>query len=644
MNEFLKLAKNNLSCIPVNLRTKKPLLHWAQFQKEIPRKERLERWHINKQVGIGIICGKVSGNLEIIDIDSYKYPDVDLNQLFIDNLETINSGLASSLIVEKTQSDGLHIIYRCEREIPGSMVLARRSTNGVELQKNPGEKYKTLIETRGEGAYFIAYPSSGYTLIQGSFEEIPIISHEERDLLFECAGFFNSYVEEFEIINPIKKQNTPGLTPLEDYNQRGNILPILEEAGWVVSHKKNDTIYLRRPGKINGHSATFNAIPGVFYNFSANGGVFKQNRAYSPSSVYTQLKHSGDYSAATRKLFNLGFGDRKYRISKNPTGNSPLTFVPLSTVKAEKVHFLWKPYLPQGKLTLIEGDPGMGKSWIALAIATAISLGKGLPYVDKFEPGNVLILSAEDGMADTLKPRAQAMGANCQKIIAVKEIFTLDLEGLQLLEEGITELAPKIVLIDPLVAYFGSGVDIHRANETRAIMAQLANVSEKHNCSIVGIRHLTKAGRLKSIYRGIGSIDLTAACRSVLLVGADPQNQNMRAMFHIKSNLAPLGKALGYIIEGDGDKAILSWTGYSDLTPDQILAATNDEEKSALDEAMSFLKDLLSDGPVLVRNIYKQAREIGISEITLKRAKSNLKIKSEKDTKRFDGKWYWQIP
>ena len=144
--------------------------------------------------------------------------------------------------------------------------------------------------------------------------------------------------------------------------------------------------------------------------------------------------------------------------------------VQLSSVKAENVQYLWYPRIPQGKTTLVEGDPGVGKSWLTMAIATGVSLGKGIPELKETEPANVLVLSAEDGLADTIKPRLQSFGANCERIFAPTKLFTLDSTGLSLLENLTVKYTPKLVIIDPLVAYLGSRVDINRANETREIM------------------------------------------------------------------------------------------------------------------------------------------------------------------------------
>ncbi len=310
--------------------------------------------------------------------------------------------------------------------------------------------------------------------------------------------------------------------------------------------------------------------------------------------------------------------------------------VNMDDVEAETMDWLWPPYIPKGKVTLLEGDPGVGKSWVSLAIATSVSLGKGLPGQEPREPSNTLLASAEDGLGDTIRPRLDAMGADVSRIVAIDGALTLDDAGFALLEDYVSKVEPTLLIIDPLVAYLGTDVDIHRANETRAVMAKLAKLAETHGMAILAVRHLTKGGAAKPIYRGLGSIDFTAACRSVLLAGCDPENPQNRGLVQIKSNLAPVGVSVGYELRDDG----FFWTGESSLTTGDILATDSGEFTSAIDEAIDFLRDELATGDVLAKEIYRSANSAAISERTLKRAKAKLQVRSHKR----DGVWLWSLP
>ena len=307
----------------------------------------------------------------------------------------------------------------------------------------------------------------------------------------------------------------------------------------------------------------------------------------------------------------------------------------MADIKAESVSWLSQPYIPKGKVTLLEGDPGIGKSWVSLAIATGVTQGKGLPGQEPTEPANVVIASAEDGLGDTIKPRLDAMGAEVSRIFAIDGALTLDENGFTLLEKYLERVRPALLIMDPLIAYLGASVDIHRANETRAVMAQLARLAEKFDAAILAVRHLTKSGMPKAIYRGLGSIDFTAACRSVLLAGCDNEHPQSRALVHIKSNLAPAGPAIGYELR----EGSFYWRGESTLTAAQILAAESCTGISELDEAVAFLKDELVDGEVPAKDIYQVAQDTGIAKRTLERAKAKLQAKSRK----IGDIWFWYL-
>ena len=321
-----------------------------------------------------------------------------------------------------------------------------------------------------------------------------------------------------------------------------------------------------------------------------------------------------------------------------------LHVVRMADVEAEEVSWLWHPYIPLGKLTLLEGDPGLGKSWLTCALAAGVSCGRGLPGAGIYEPGNVLMLSAEDGLGDTLRPRLDAVGADVSRVLALAEPVTFDAAGLIQLEATIIEYKPVLVIINPLFAFTGGKVDIHRANECRAISAPLAAVAERQGCAMVAVRHLGKArGGGHPLNAGIGSIDFAAAARSVLLVGADPDETNKRAIVQIKNNLAPHGPAIGYTLED----SCFYWTGESDLTAGRILApASDDEERSTIADAVDYLRTALATGARDSKAIKDEARHGGISEKTLLRAKIRLNVQAKKigAPGSHYQKWVWELP
>lgn len=335
----------------------------------------------------------------------------------------------------------------------------------------------------------------------------------------------------------------------------------------------------------------------------------------------------------------------EYEVGKDKSyKRDAVSLVCLADVEPETVAWLWYPYIPKRKLTLLEGDPGVGKSWVGLALATGVSLGKGLPGMKDGEPATVVIASAEDGLGDTIRPRLDTMGADTRMIHAIKGALDFNNGGLDILREVIELVRPALVVVDPLVAYIGARVDLHRANEVRAIMTRLADIAETYGVAILAIRHLTKGGALKPIYRGMGSIDLTASCRSVIMAGCDPENPQKRGLVHIKSNLAPMGDAIGFEVRDD----CFYWTGDSDLTAERILVVGNTSQgKSAIDEAVDFLKAELAEGSVEWQQIERDRKTADITVATLRRARKILGVKIRRQGeagRRGGGRSLWELP
>ena len=229
-----------------------------------------------------------------------------------------------------------------------------------------------------------------------------------------------------------------------------------------------------------------------------------------------------------------------------------------------------------------------------------------------------------------------AAGADVNRVYAFTWVLcdgeekAVSLSDLVAFEKVFQEIKPALVVIDPIQAYLGAGVDAHRANEVRPIMAGLAGLAEKYAVAVVLIRHLGKGQQDRAVYRGLGSIDFSAAVRSMLLAGKDPNDETNRVMAHTKSNLAPAGPSISYSLGANG----FLWGGISDVTGEQLLAPPrDDEEKSAIDEAIDFLENELADGPQLSRDIIKSAHRAGIADRTLKRARQTAGIKSAKTGK-----------
>lgn len=330
------------------------------------------------------------------------------------------------------------------------------------------------------------------------------------------------------------------------------------------------------------------------------------------------------------------------RVPEEEDTQRSLTLVNLDDVEPEVIEWLWYPYIPVGKLTMMEGDPGLGKSWLTMALASYISRGKALPYQINPEKGNVLIMSAEDGIADTIKPRLLTLKANTKNIVAIPEPVSFTENGCKAVDEAIKQIKPLLVIMDPLVAYLGGKVDLHKANETREVMARLTRLAEENHVAILLVRHLTKGGKDKAIYRGIGSIDLTAAVRSVLAIGRNPKDPNDgRVICHIKSNLAPLGKPLAYTLDSSDKEHPFEFGEEIDVDVNEVLGQSSTNAKGSTESAMEFLENLLNNGEALPSiEIKREAEARGISEKNLKKAKRILKLVVIQE----QGEYKWKLP
>lgn len=318
------------------------------------------------------------------------------------------------------------------------------------------------------------------------------------------------------------------------------------------------------------------------------------------------------------------------------TGTSKLRLIPMSEIQTEEVKWLWYPYIPLGKLTIIQGDPGEGKTSFVLAVIAALTKGEALPECDAaMGPMNVIYQTAEDGLADTIKPRLESAGADCTRVLVIdesKQELTLCDERL---EQAIRETEAKLIVLDPLQAYLGSEVDMHRANEVRPVLKRIAAVAERTQCAVVLIGHMNKAQGLKSGYRGLGSIDFRASARSVLLVGRLKSGDTVRVVAQDKNSLAPEGPSIAFELHPEYG---FQWKGICDATVDDVLGGSGQVQTKTM-QMEDELKRLLT-GSVAAEDILSHAKRMGISERTLMIAKKNLGVISEKR----GGQWYWRLP
>ena len=301
----------------------------------------------------------------------------------------------------------------------------------------------------------------------------------------------------------------------------------------------------------------------------------------------------------------------------------PVPMLRMADVELTAVDWLWFPYIPFGKLTIIQGNPGEGKTYFAMRLAAACTNRKPLPNMPTLEPFNVIYQTAEDGLGDTVKPRLMEAEADLERVLVIDDRgapLTLSDERLA---RAIRENYARLVIIDPVQAFLGADVDMNRANEVRPIFRSLGDVAQATSCAIVLIGHLNKAAGTQSTYRGLGSIDITAAVRSLLFIGKLKDSPTTRVLVHEKSSLAPPGQSLAFSL---GDEKGFAWIGAYDVTADELLAGTDTAQaESKTAQAEVLILELLADGKRLPSaELEKAVNDRGISSRTLRTAKSRI--------------------
>ena len=309
-------------------------------------------------------------------------------------------------------------------------------------------------------------------------------------------------------------------------------------------------------------------------------------------------------------------------VLKEPTKPETVKIIRMSDVELTPVEWLWKPYLPFGKLSVLQGNPGEGKTYFAMHLAAACTNGELLPNMERMEPFNVIYQTAEDGLGDTVKPRLIEAGADLDRVLVIDDSDVQLTLSDERIEKAIIENNARLVIIDPIQAYLGADVDMNRANEVRPIFMRLGQVAQRTGCAILLIGHLNKAAGMQSLQRGLGSIDIAAAVRSVMFIGKLKHDPTMRILTHEKSSLAPPGVSLAFSL---GDEGGFRWVGEYDITADEMLSGIEPQRETKTQQAKDLICTLLAGGKrVFSEDIDKASLERGIPGRTVRDAKREL--------------------
>jgi hypothetical protein len=523
---------------------------------------------------LGILCGKGSGQVEVIDIDSKYDLTGTMAHEFFQMISDHDESLFKKLRIIQSPTLGFHLYYRCEI-IEGNQKLARRPSTEQELKADPKDKVKVLFETRGLGGFIVAPPTPGYTVWQDN--PIPTITPEERAFLLDAARSFNELIEIAQPKNSggFDYENSPyEITPWDDYNQSADVVALLEKHGWAVDHKhKNaDRIYLTRPGKSEGISGDYHKTKKLFKSWSTSQDSFRAETAYGPTAVYAQLEHNGDFTAAAKKLESMGYGTRKTKTERTASAGPKVLGYPMNgvgikeTTANDYAALFRKSVLDQGKeyplpvpvitinqnsnsipfLTLKSFSLWQGKqkskktTALALAVAAFIK-HQHTPADGLFQgamSGTVLFFDNEQG--ESYAARTMKLILKLADVETTPHLIYCDLrefapaERMKIIQAGI-ESTPDVrrVVIDGLVDLL---TDFMEASEGHLTTTEILKLCSRYDIHVAGVLHQNKND--KNARAHIGTIS-SQKCEIEISTEVDPDDRNQSFVVCVNSRGLP---------------------------------------------------------------------------------------------------------
>ena len=576
---------------------------WAEYQNKRANEDIMkEWWTMWPDANIGVVTGEISGIIAF-DIDAK-------------NNRTPEEFDLPITAISRTGGGGWHYIFKH----PGYYV---KSLNGKLF--GPG------VDMKADGGFIVVPPSDHQSGNKYAWINEPTT---------ENIAVMPEWLEE-----RIKENERTGSTT---YGER---LDIKQFVG--VSHgSRNEEI----------HRLACLLYSKGYADADVAFIVSALNKTFIPPLGEGQKDKSDEIGNALRSAKSFIASAKKKEIEKSST--SQAIIVSFSDIKSEQINWLWPERIALGKLTLIVGDPGIGKSLISIVIATTISKEGLLWPVDKTSAptGDTIFLSAEDDPADTIKPRLDAAGADCSHVHVLKAIQTetTDSDGkkkqrmfslkndVPILEKVLINLPNcKMIVVDPISAYL-DGTESHANADVRGLLAPLSDLAARYRVAIVAISHLTKDDKKSAMYRALGSIAFVAAARSVYLVTKDKESKaepQRILVLPLKNNIAKVKTGLAYSVIDNGNGApVMLWEPEPvDQRADDILAASQENSGNSDREwAIVFLKDFLMDGPKPALEVRKGAKEAGIGDKALRRACGELDVQPKKSS--YSGGWLWALP
>jgi len=526
VQHYTELIEAGLSIIPVQ--SKIPSTNWKEFQTRLPRLGEL-----NYNGSIALICGSVSGSVEAVDVDVKNDPTGSLidrltQAIFKDSPDFTED----DLLIQTTPSGGCHLIYKCVT-IEGNQILAK----GIDR--------KVLIETRGTGGYVCIDPTPGYETKIGDFKSIPTITPEQRESLFTACRSLNEYFEPV-LIPKQPAQSNAGLTPWQDYNERGAVTDLLQSHGWTFLRTVKDNQHFCRPDKKGSTSGTWNGQ--TFYCFTSSTNL-EPCKAYSASALFTYFECNKDFSEAAKRLYSLGYGERS---QAKPTNNPSQKIIPPTGVKLfrltkptnmERPKKLLGSLWAENEMAMLFAEDGTGKSIGAVQILSAISTGNSIPgFPCEVEASTVAYFDVELSDYQFNNRYPQGLPERFKRVTFAEDqqsaLVKADLQFVvNQIEETANELGAKIIALDNLAA-LTSMIDATKTTDAIQLMG-LLNDLKKRGFSILIIDHCRKPQK-ESEFKTISKHDLqgskmkTNLVDSVFSIGKSSMGENYRYIKALK--------------------------------------------------------------------------------------------------------------
>lgn len=574
---------------------KVPLGPWAVYQKRLPKPDEIEaQWNQQPNANLGVVLGAVSGMVGI-DVDGKKGEEL---------LHQIAAGNLPDTLEFTTPGGGRRLLYAVPKGHP------------LPITKIAGEKHQEL-RLLANGSQTVAPPSRHKS--GGVYEWADGKSPAERKIAAAPPWLLKRLAlkaaQAAHGINGVTGTNGVHVTPSNTIPEGQRDVTLTSMAG-----------AMRRRGV---------SEDGIYAALSV------ENKRCVPPLPDAQV----------RKIAKSVGKYQPYQINAQTMARVAQVLC-LEGVQVKDVQWLWKPWIPLGKPTILDGDPGLGKSTVLLDIAARVSRGWEMPDGSPGVKAPVVLLSAEDDLEDTVKPRLLAAEADLTQIHAIDHVKENGTErpvalphDVALVESEIVKHGARLLVIDPLMAFL-RGVDSCNDQEVRQALFPIARMSQRTGAAVVMQRHLNKSSVTKAMYRGGGSIAIIAAARSAILIAQDPDNATRRIMAHIKCNLAAPPTSLCFALQPTPNAVCrVHWCGESLHTADKLVGPpVPEDDKSALAEAVNALAVMLEDGPKPADVCFQEGQTLGISKRTLERAKVKLGVKAKRVNTEHGPRWFWTLP